>query len=264
MSQQLIDIGANLTHESFAEDFAAVLQRAAQAGVHAMVVTGSCQASSVAAMELAQRHPELYATAGVHPHMAREFTADSAARLRDLLHADKVVAVGECGLDFYRNYSSKAEQERCFKAQLEIACATGKPVFLHERAAHDRFVAILQEYLSDLSRVVVHCFTGTESQLAAYLELGCYIGMTGWICDERRGYGLREYIGAVPADRLMLETDAPYLLPRDMRPKPKSRRNEPMYLPYILHAVADAVGKSPTQLTKETTDTALTFFNLTI
>lgn len=260
--QGLIDIGANLTHESFHRDLDAVLARAAAAGVGTIVVTGASEQGSREALALAGRYPQLYATAGVHPHEADSYSDETGELLRQFGESKEVVAVGECGLDFYRDLSPRRVQEKCFEAQLEIACETGKPVFLHERDAHDRFASILGAYLNDLPAAVVHCFTGTESQLDVYLEMGCYIGITGWICDERRGHHLREFVGKIPADRLMLETDSPYLLPRDLKPKPKSRRNEPMHLAHIAQVIADVTGKTLEQVAAETTRTAKAFFNI--
>jgi TatD DNase family protein len=258
----LIDIGANLTHDSFRSDLTRVLERASARGISHIVVTGASVDGNTRALELARQYPQLSCTAGIHPHEASHYTQAYAAELLRLGREPELVAMGECGLDFYRDLSPRPVQEQCFAAQLELACEVAKPVFLHERDAHDRFVAVLEAYLPKLPKVVVHCFTGTQSQLETYLELGCYIGITGWICDERRGRQLQDFIGLVPADRLMLETDAPYLLPRTIKPAPSSRRNEPCYLPYIVETVAAAVGKTPARVAAETTATAREFFNL--
>lgn len=260
----LIDIGANLTHDSFHQDLDAVLDRARHAGVGQIVVTGASENGSEAALRLAQQYTHLHATAGVHPHEAGQFSTASTQHLRQLAQATEIVAMGECGLDFFRDFSPRPKQESCFEQQLTLACETDKPVFMHERDAHDRFVSILEPYLKDLSKVVVHCFTGTQSQLETYIELGCYIGITGWICDERRGLHLREMVAIIPANKLMIETDAPYLLPRDLKPKPKSRRNEPMHLAHIAQTIADIVGKPLSQVAKETKQTAVEFFGLEI
>ena len=262
MNYPLIDIGANLTHESFHQDLDEVLARASDKGIEWIVVTGASADGSRHACELAVNYPMLKATAGVHPHEASRYDDTTGDLLLELATNDQVVAMGECGLDFYRDFSPRTIQEKCFAAQLEIACKTKKPVFLHERDAHDRFVKIISEFFNDLSRVVVHCFTGTESQLDTYLEMGCYIGITGWICDERRGLHLREIIGKIPGDRLMIETDSPYLLPRDLSPKPNSRRNEPFHLRHIANTIANISGKSLEQVAKETTHTAKEFFAL--
>ena len=244
----LIDIGANLTHDSFDADRDAVLGRAASAGVRRIVVTGTSVTGSVQAAALCEVRPEtLFATAGVHPHHAADFDAHTTAALRSLLAAPKFVAVGECGLDFYRDYSPRDAQRRAFSAQLELAADVRKPVFLHQREAHEEFVALLALMRARLAGGVAHCFTGGPAELAAYLELDLHIGVTGWVCDERRGADLRAAVPLIPLDRLLVETDAPYLLPRDLVPKPKDRRNEPQYLSHVVARVA-ALRNEPVEL----------------
>lgn len=239
----LVDIGANLTHDSFDADREAVLERAAAAGVRRMIVTGSTASASHDAVELSRRYPgRLFATAGVHPHHADEFTSETRVVLLELATVAEVVAIGECGLDFFRNFSSPDAQRHAFDQQLGIAVATCKPVFLHQRDAHALFVDMLRHYSPDLTGGVAHCFTGTGVQMREYLELGLYIGITGWICDERRGQELREAVPDLPLDRVLLETDAPYLLPRDLREKPAGRRNEPALLPHVLQTLARHMG----------------------
>jgi TatD DNase family protein len=241
---QLIDIGVNLAHDSFDADRAEVLARAARAGVVQMIITGSSAASTRKALELARAAPrELYATAGVHPHHASELTDALLAEIAELAISPHVVAVGECGLDYYRDYSPRDAQRRAFQRQLELAARLGKPVFLHQRDAHEDFVAILREQRAALRGGVAHCFTGDQAQLECYLELELAIGITGWICDERRGSHLGALMRAIPADRLLLETDAPYLLPRDLEPRPRSRRNEPAHLAHVAATVARARGE---------------------
>lgn len=264
MSLDLIDIGSNLTHDSFADDRDAVMARALQAGVRRQVVTGADLASSRQAAELAAGHPSrLWSTAGVHPHHARSFLASQRSELMDLLRLKSVVAVGECGLDYFRNLSPPPAQRAAFIAQLEIAAQTRKPVFLHQRDAHGDFAAIVKDFDGRLQGGVAHCFTGGEVELEAYLELGLYIGITGWACDERRGVELRAIVPRIPADRLLIETDAPYLLPRDMNPLPKSRRNEPAYLPHIAATVAHLRGETLEAVATVTTRNAVTLFALT-
>jgi len=264
LSLDLIDIGSNLTHESFAEDRDAVMARALQAGVRRQVVTGADLASSRQAAELAAVHPSrLWSTAGVHPHHARSFAAAQRSELLDLLRLKCVVAVGECGLDYFRNLSPPPAQRAAFIAQLEIAAQTRKPVFLHQRDAHGDFAAILRDFDGKLQGGVAHCFTGGEIELEAYLKLGLYIGITGWACDERRGVELRAIVPRNPGDRLVIETDAPYLLPRDMNPLPKSRRNEPAYLPHIAATVARLRGETLEAVAAVTTQNAVRLFALT-
>jgi TatD DNase family protein len=262
---QLVDIGANLTHESFHPDRDAVLERARAAGVVQLVVTGASAQGSEDALSLARRHPGLlYATAGVHPHHAGEYTADTDTLLRRLAREPEVRAVGETGLDYFRDYSPRAAQQFAFECQLGIALETGKPVFAHQRDAHDDFMAILRPLRDRLSRVVVHCFTGDKRELFDCLDLDCDIGITGWICDERRGTHLKELVRNIPAHRLMVETDAPYLLPRDLPHKPSHRRNEPMYLPHVARAVAHARGEPVEALAATSTATARSFFSLPV
>ncbi len=204
----------------------------------------------------------LASTAGVHPHHAAAYEPACAALFRELLAGSETVAVGECGLDYYRDFSPRAAQRAAFVAQLALAVEVGKPVFLHQRDAHADFVAILGEFSTRLAGGVAHCFTGGIPELEAYLELGLSIGVTGWICDERRGGSLREAAPRIPAERLMLETDAPYLLPRDLVPAPKSRRNEPAYLPHIARVVAGLRGESLEALGRTTTANARRLFRL--
>ncbi len=260
----MIDIGANLTAKAFARDLPAVIDRAAAAGVEAMVVTGTSLAGSRAAGDLAAKGGAvaLYATAGVHPHHAVEAAGDWLVELRALAGRPFVVALGECGLDFNRNYSPRADQERCFRAQLELAAELRLPVFLHERDAHDTFTGMLREHRASLTGAVIHCFTGGRAQLDTYLSLDLHVGITGWICDERRGQDLVACAAAIPAGRLMIETDAPYLLPRNMPEPPRDRRNEPAFLRYVLNAVAVARREDPATTAAATTATARAFFRL--
>lgn len=260
----LIDIGVNLTSRRFDADRGAVIARAQAAGVVHQVLTGTSLSASRAALALARAHPGvLTATAGVHPHDARSFDAETLAALRALTEAPEVVAVGECGLDFNRDFSPRPDQERAFAEQLALACEVGLPVFLHERDAHDRFLAILAEHRDGLVGGVVHCFTGSAAALTAYLDLGMHIGITGWVCDERRGRELRGLVARIPPDRLMIETDAPFLTPRVTPSGVKlPRRNEPAFLPHVAEAIAGCTGRSLSAVAAQTTATARAFFSL--
>lgn len=263
MSYSLVDIGANLAHKSFDDDRREVLQRAAEAGVAKIIVTGSSDDSNVQAAALAESNPAiLCSTAGVHPHHASDYTDESDALIRKLVQKDVVVAIGECGLDYFRNFSPREAQLDAFRRQLEIAKEAGLPVFLHQRDAHDDFVEVLELTLPDISRAVAHCFTGEGESLHEYIAMGLYIGITGWICDERRGQHLHDIVSIIPDDRLLIETDAPYLLPRTIRPKPKTRRNEPAFLPEVLMTVAEARGQSADHIARITTENATRFFDL--
>jgi TatD DNase family protein len=260
---QLFDIGANLGHDSFDHDLDSVLQRARDAGVVQLIVTGASRDGSPRALQLAQQHPGfLHATAGVHPHHASDYTDECDAEMRALHVHPEVVAVGECGLDYFRDLSPRPAQRRAFERQLQIAVDTGKPLFLHQRDAHDDFMAVLRNFDGRLGPLVVHCFTGSRPELFAYLDRDWHVGITGWLCDERRGQHLRELVPHIPADRLMIETDAPYLLPRTVKPQPSHRRNEPMYLAHIVEELARDRGEDVAVTAAQTTANARAFFRL--
>ncbi|MDR2718557.1 MAG: TatD family hydrolase [Treponema sp.] len=267
-----IDIGVNLMSPAFDHDREAVLAGAETAGVKTLIITGSSIASSAEALAFAQTHPQCKTTAGVHPHNAKDWdtAALPAARLQELLAQESpvsapiIAAIGECGLDYNRNFSPPQEQRKCFEDQLMLAALLGKPVFLHERDAFDDFLSILKRHRTNLPGAVVHCFTGGAAELEAWLALDCYIGITGWICDERRNTHLIPLLRHIPADRLLLETDAPYLLPRNLPRslRGKSGRNESCFLPHIAAFAAEILGKTPEQLAAETSANAARLFNL--
>lgn len=260
---QLIDIGANLTHDSFDRDRDAVLKRAREAGVSRMVVTGASREHSPKALALAEAHPGmLFATAGVHPHHAVEYTEECDAQMRALHAHPEVVAVGETGLDYFRDFSPRPAQRRAFERQLQIGMDTGKPLFLHQRDAHADFMAVMKAFDGRLGPAVVHCFTGTRAELFDYLDQDWHIGITGWLCDERRGGHLRELVKSISPNRLMVETDAPYLLPRTLRPMPSDRRNEPAFLPHIVEELARDRGEDAATVAASTAATASAFFRL--
>jgi len=258
----LVDIGLNLTHDSFDEDREQVLQRALNEGIRQMVVTGASIDGSEDAVALANHHECLYATVGIHPHHAEQTCNEALTRFKKLSQGHKVKAIGETGLDFFRNFSPRDMQVRSFEQHIDIAAQLNLPMFLHERDAHPTFADVLRPHREKVKDIVVHCFTGEKDALHAYLDLDCYIGITGWICDERRGLHLTDLIRDIPADRLMIETDAPYLLPRNIKPKPKSRRNEPHYLTRICEFVADTLDIPYNDLARQTTENARRFFDL--
>lgn len=231
------DIGLNLTNNRFLDDQQAVLERAITADVTKFIITGTDLEESEMALSLSHKFPEsCYATAGVHPHYAKSAPDDLADQLTALAAQSKIVAIGECGLDFNRNYSPQEDQLQVFEIQLQVAHKTGLPLFLHERDAFQEQVGLLKQYLPGIKGGVAHCFTGTQEQMHQYLELGLYIGITGWLCDAKRGKELRQAVESLPLSRLLLETDAPYLTPKTL--KQASRRNEPENLPHIAGEVA--------------------------
>jgi TatD DNase family protein len=263
----LVDIGANLTNRAFQGDLDEVLERAAGEGVGAILVTGTSVAGSRRAREIAVERrklasPRLFATAGIHPHQASSASREALAEVRELARRDRVVAVGECGLDYNRDFSPRDRQRACFEAQLEIASEVRKPVFLHERDAYEDFARLLERWRPKLVGGVVHCFTGERAALERYLALDLHVGITGWICDERRGAHLRGLVRLVPAGRLLVETDAPYLLPRDLGPRPAAGRNEPAFLGHVARTVAACRGEAPERLIEHTTAAAVQLFGL--
>ena len=257
----MLDIGINLTHDSFDHDRDALIDAAREVGVVGMIVTGTSLEVSAAAIALARGHPGLlWCTAGVHPHHAAEWDAASADQLRQLLSEPEVVAVGECGLDLFRNLAPADAQERAFQAQLELCNTSGKPAFLHQRAAHQRCLAMLREHA--IGHGVAHCFTEGPAEAEDYLALGLHLGITGWLCDERRGAALREAVRMVPRDKLLVETDAPYLLPRTLRPRPDSNRNQPRHLVEVVNTLAALRGEDPAEVGVYTTRNARALFSL--
>lgn len=252
------DIGVNLFSNQFDADREAVLQRAADAGVGQLILIGSDLTESQQNIAFCQQHSGCYTTAGIHPHQAAGATADYLQQLALMLKNPKVIAVGECGLDFNRDFSPRSVQQQIFAGQLQLAYQSAKPVYLHQRDAFDTQLAILKE--SQICRGVSHCFTGDTTQLKAWLDLGLYIGITGWLCDERRSAELRQALQYIPLDRLLLETDAPYLLPRDLTPKPANRRNEPAFLPHIAATVARMLQLDIAELARQTVGNCHTLF----
>ena len=271
----MIDIGANLLNSAFDADRTEVLRRAGQAGVDAIVLTGTSVASSRAAADFASQSgaggvgsageghdPRLFATAGVHPHDAAAVEQGWDHDIAALAARAEVVAIGETGLDYYRNFSPRDEQRVVFRRQVELAVQLGAPLFVHDRDSEGDARSILSDHRNDLTRCVIHCFTGTAADLEGYIDDGYYIGITGWICDERRGRQLMELVRQIPGDRLLIETDAPYLLPRNIIPRPRSRRNEPAFLTWVAQTVARCRDEDAAAVERQTHVNATRFFGL--
>lgn len=259
----LTDIGVNLTDKRFDEDRIEVIERARAAGVGTLVVIGTDLDHSGRAQRLCNESGGgMVSTAGVHPHHASHWNASSADRLRSLSRLPEVKAIGECGLDFFRDFSPRKDQLRCFEAQLALAAECHLPVYLHQRGAHQPLLALLRAYRADLAGAVAHCFTEGPAELEDYLVEDLYIGVTGWVNDERRGEALRASVPGIPPQRLLLETDAPYLLPRDLPHKPRNRRNEPAFLTHVCEAVAQLRGESTTDCARQTSENAARLFGL--
>ena len=263
MELKLVDMACNLTHPSFYTDLRQVLQRAWEAGVCAMVVPGSNITDSRDSVAMCQQYPGLlYPTVGVHPHYAKSWNAESRGLLGSLVDTGEVVGIGECGLDYYRDFSPRGTQREVFAEQLALAIEMRLPVLAHERDAGQDFLGVLREYGPHLRNIVVHCFTGDKSMLENYLDAGCYIGITGWLCDERRGRHLEALMDYIPLDRLMVETDAPFLFPRSLRHTTKNRRNEPCFLVHIAEKIAQCRTLEVESISFATWHASHTFFGL--
>lgn len=259
----MIDIGLNLMSRQFEADREEIVLHAVEKGVCPLIITGTSLKESLRAAEYASAMPgKLYCTAGVHPHDAKSCNDSTMRELRKLAALPQVVAVGECGLDYDRDFSPRDVQREWFEKQVVLAEEMRLPLFLHERAAFKDFKEILTRHKEICSRSVVHCFTGDGAELGGYLKLGCYIGITGWICDERRGQHLRNLIKLIPLDRLMVETDAPFLLPRNLTEKPSDRRNEPAYLPHIVGDIAACLGRPYEEVARITDENTRRFFGI--
>jgi len=265
----LTDIGVNLMSPAFDNDRKEVLASAKESGVYPLVIIGNDIASSEQAVNFTKnRREKCYSTVGVHPHNAKNWDTAAAINLMKLISEaandtgnSNIVAIGECGLDYYRNFSPREAQLKCFEDQLALAAEIGKPVFLHERDAFTEIFSLLNKYHSFLSGVVVHCFSGGTAELEAYLSIDCYIGITGWLCDERRGGHLIPLLKNIPADRLLFETDSPYLIPRNLpRSIKKGGRNEPCFLPHVVSFAAEILNKPFEQLAAETSANAARLF----
>ncbi|VAW62832.1 Deoxyribonuclease TatD [hydrothermal vent metagenome] len=269
LTGNLIDIGVNLTGKLFKKDLPQVIERAISSGVSQMVVTGTNLKHSEEATDLCAKWPEnLLCTAGVHPHHAKEWHAKSAQQFQKLAENIAVRAIGECGLDYNRNFSTPRDQRYAFEAQLELAAELGLPVFLHQRDAHKDFLQIMGRWRDRLPGGVVHCFTGTSDEAKASLDMDLHIGITGWLCDERRGRSLQQAVETIPLEHLMIETDAPYLLPRDLPEKVSAqlqlRRNEPMVLSHVCAALAKYKNVDVQEVAVQTTQLARQFFAINL
>jgi TatD DNase family protein len=258
------DIGVNLTDRRLPLE--GVLERAQEADVCKIVVIGGSLEQSTAAWQLARENQAiLYSTAGVHPHYAFDVAPDYLEQLQLLAMHKEVVAIGECGLDFNRNFSPRDVQLAVFEAQLQLAVEVQKPVFLHERDAFSEQIALLQKYRDKLVGGVAHCFTGSEEQMQSYLELDLHIGITGWLCDPKRGDELRQAVTHLPLNRLLLETDAPYLIPKTLDKAARratSGNNEPCYLPHIAKHLAPLMAVTVDQLRLHSFQNACKLFRL--
>ncbi len=252
----MFDIGANLTSSHFSDDLDSVLDESFEAGVKKICITSSNLQDVRNAKKITERNKNLYYSVGFHPHNAKDFKIEFLKDMSIYLDDPKAICLGEMGLDFNRNFSSKDEQILCFESQLSLANSINKPLFLHQRDAHEEFLSILDNYKFN-QKLIVHCFTGNLSELEDYLKRDFYIGITGWVCDLKRGLDLRECINHIPQEKLLIETDSPYLSPRK-----KIRRNEPKFLIDVAEEVARLRQQAKESIVKSSYENSLNFFNL--
>uniref|UniRef100_A0A1B6E529 Deoxyribonuclease TATDN1 n=1 Tax=Clastoptera arizonana TaxID=38151 RepID=A0A1B6E529_9HEMI len=282
----LVDTGANLTNKKFSRDLESVIKRAKDAGVQKIIVSGSSLKSSREALRLARIYPgTLYSTAGVHPHDAKSWNENSLAELKEIAESSECVAIGECGLDYNRDFSTPDVQKEVFEQQVRLACALKKPLLLHERDAHEDLIDILNTHKDCLPSLVLHSFTGTTNQALVYLQMDMYLGITGYLCKDNAADGIQSFLESrqLPLERLLLETDSPFMYPnaRGMKLPTKVKealterslsflqryctfqRNEPCSLPAIVEIVAAFLEKSPEEIALATAFNALKIFGLT-
>ena len=258
---EIADIACNFTSDRFDNDLDEVINQAIVNNITKFGLICSRLSDIDKLLEIYNRYSkDMFFTIGVHPHHANEINEEYLKKLKEVINNNNPHAIGETGLDFFRNLSTYEEQIFAFEEQIKIAIDTNKPLFLHQRDSHDDFIKILRKYSSDINKSVVHCFTGTKEQLDDYLELDCYIGVTGWICDAKRNVELRKTIKNIPLERLMIETDCPYLIPKNLEEKPKNNRNEPTYLNHIANEVATLMKKDINDIREKTYKTSLSFF----
>ena len=252
----MFDIGANLTSSHFSDDLDSVLDESFEAGVKKICITSSNLQDVRNAKKITERNKNLYFSVGFHPHNAKDFKIEFLKEMSIYLDDPRAICLGEMGLDFNRNFSSREEQILCFESQLSLANSISKPLFLHQRDAHGEFLSVLDNHKFN-QKLIVHCFTGNLSELEDYLKRDFYIGITGWVCDLKRGLDLRECINHIPQDKLLIETDSPYLSPRK-----KIRRNEPKFLIDVAEEVARLRKQTKESIVKSSYENSLNFFNL--
>ena len=257
---KIFDSHCHLDDKSYNRDLKRVLDRAHSAGVARMMSIGIDKRTSAIAVSLAQSHSEIYASVGVHPHDVKNCAPSILQQLVDLANNKEVRAWGEIGLDFNRMYSPRQDQEKWFRRQLEIAGQLDLPMIFHERDSNGRFLEMLKIYCGKGINGVVHCFSGTREELGHYLDLGLHIGITGIITMKSRGAQLREMVPAIPVDRLLIETDAPYLTPSPERNR--HRRNEPAFVKSVLLKLAEVRKEDPAELAHTVWENTCRLYNL--
>ncbi len=253
----LVDTHAHLDSNRFSDDLPQVIEAAKAAGVHKVLTIGCDLASSRASVDLAANYPEIYAAVGIHPHDAREATPDTIEELKVLAQQDKVVAIGEMGLDYYRDHCPHDIQQTAFRRQIALAKEVGLPIIVHDRDAHQDVLRILREEGADQVGGVLHCFSGDLAMARACIEMGFYISFPGTLTYPKN-HLLREVAEALSTDHMLLETDCPYLAPQVKRGK----RNEPAYVRYTAEELARIKGLSVDDIARITSLNAFRLFGI--
>lgn len=257
---KLFDTHSHINDKQFRNDVDQVINRAHKAGVSAMMVAGYSLPTSRIALKIAKKNPGCFASVGVHPHNAKEITDKTVEELTDMAKEPEVKALGEFGLDFNRMFSPKDVQEFWFIRQLELADELQLPVIIHERDTEGRLLTLLQQHHNPERQGVIHCYGGTRKELPAYLEMGYYIGVTGIITQGQRGRDLQEMVGMIPTDKLVIETDCPYLTPHPE--KKQFRRNEPAFVKSVMLKIASLLGRDPEELARSVWYNSLELYNI--
>ena len=255
----LIDSHAHIQGKEYAGETAAVIQRAAEAGVEQIIVVGGAgdMSSNIAAVTLAESCANLYATVGMHPHDAKDVGEEELQELKKLAAHPKVIAVGETGLDYYYNHSPREVQRRVFAQFIGLAKETGLPLVVHERDAAIEAAGLLRSEDAGKIRGVIHCFTGDYEAACGYLDLGFYLSFTG-IITFKNADALREVVRKVPLERIFVETDSPYLTPVPHRGK----RNEPAYVRFVAETVANVKDVAVEEVAQVTTANVKQLFRI--
>jgi len=257
-TMELIDTHCHLTFEDLAPDIEGVLARSMAAGVTEWITVGTDPQENRKAIEFAERFENMYAAVAIHPHDAKTVTADTLAELKNLAQHEKVVAIGETGLDYQYDFSLHEDQRRVFAEHLKIAVELGLPVIIHCRKAFDETMEILEQAGSGVKRVVFHCFSGSAEQAKIVLDKGFYISFTG-VVTFKNAEKTRRAAAVVPVDRLMMETDCPYMSPEPMR---KQKVNEPALMIHTARFLADLKQMDWEDFARVVTATSRTFFGL--
>ena len=257
---KLFDSHCHLDDRAYDNDIDDVVHRMNAAGVASAMIAGTTLERSIKAVSLAESFSELYASVGIHPHDAKSCSEKTLEDLRNLAKKFRVHAWGEIGLDFNRMFSPRETQEKWLIRQLEVADERNLPVIFHERDSNGRLIEILKTYFNNVKSGVIHCFSGNKAELEQYLDLGLYIGITGIVTIKNRGADLRKLVPFMPVDRILIETDAPYLTPAPE--KNHTRRNEPAFVRSVLLKLAMVREEDPEYLSAKIWDNTCRLYGI--